>query len=335
MTPLNVPKPPSIRRVALRLAIAYCVMGILWIAFSDRLAQAISPTPEVFAFIAAIKGWLFILVTTGALYYLISRMVSRVHQLDSALSEQSLNHQVEMGHYRLLLEASEDNIILFDTQKRYLAITDPGAATMERKASQMLGRTPTQVLDIQLGSAIEETLDMVIETQKPLKGMGKLDADNRQRWSEGVYNPVQDENGNLTAILAISRDVTAKTIASDKLTQQYKMLEFSEAEYRQILNSVDDMIYRIDAKGNQVYLNAKGREIEELSDDEDVFAPLAQFMQPDDNDRAVSAYRQQRSEEHTSELQSHSDLVCRLLLEKKKKKNTNKDKRKRENTVCT
>src|SRR5438034_5865701 len=34
----------------------------------------------------------------------------------------------------------------------------------------------------------------------------------------------------------------------------------------------------------------------------------------------------QRSEEHTSELQSHSDLVCRLLLEKKKKKKkTTKD----------
>src|SRR5437588_7899541 len=30
-----------------------------------------------------------------------------------------------------------------------------------------------------------------------------------------------------------------------------------------------------------------------------------------------------RSEEHTSELQSHSDLVCRLLLEKKKKKKNN------------
>src|SRR5438034_11682040 len=29
-----------------------------------------------------------------------------------------------------------------------------------------------------------------------------------------------------------------------------------------------------------------------------------------------------RSEEHTSELQSHSDLVCRLLLEKKKKPDT-------------
>src|SRR5260221_11141658 len=28
-------------------------------------------------------------------------------------------------------------------------------------------------------------------------------------------------------------------------------------------------------------------------------------------------FRHRRSEEHTSELQSHSDLVCRLLLEKK------------------
>src|SRR3712207_7410056 len=33
---------------------------------------------------------------------------------------------------------------------------------------------------------------------------------------------------------------------------------------------------------------------------------------------------QERSEEHTSELQSRQYLVCRLLLEKKKKKNTYK-----------
>src|SRR2546421_9176207 len=37
--------------------------------------------------------------------------------------------------------------------------------------------------------------------------------------------------------------------------------------------------------------------------------------------RPGSRSRSTRSEEHTSELQSRSDLVCRLLLEKKKKKN--------------
>src|SRR5437588_8849746 len=35
---------------------------------------------------------------------------------------------------------------------------------------------------------------------------------------------------------------------------------------------------------------------------------------------AVSPTANRRSEEHTSELQSHSDLVCRLLLEKKNTK---------------
>src|SRR5688572_31226144 len=35
-------------------------------------------------------------------------------------------------------------------------------------------------------------------------------------------------------------------------------------------------------------------------------------------------FLRQRSEEHTSELQSQSNLVCRLLLEKKKKKNKKK-----------
>src|SRR5690242_21074570 len=37
-------------------------------------------------------------------------------------------------------------------------------------------------------------------------------------------------------------------------------------------------------------------------------------------ERVQRSYGGGRSEEHTSELQSHVNLVCRLLLEKKKKK---------------
>src|SRR5436190_8254708 len=44
--------------------------------------------------------------------------------------------------------------------------------------------------------------------------------------------------------------------------------------------------------------------------------------------RSGARGRRDRSEEHTSELQSHSDLVCRLLLEKKKKKKKKKNKKK-------
>src|SRR2546425_2789061 len=46
---------------------------------------------------------------------------------------------------------------------------------------------------------------------------------------------------------------------------------------------------------------------------------FAQRVQPGDSDKTLQAMRDERSEEHTSELQSLAYLVCRLLLEKKKR----------------
>src|SRR5438034_7414217 len=45
--------------------------------------------------------------------------------------------------------------------------------------------------------------------------------------------------------------------------------------------------------------------------------PISAKFELEEGKLQLSVYT--RSEEHTSELQSHSDLVCRLLLEKKKK----------------
>src|SRR6266540_4360429 len=47
---------------------------------------------------------------------------------------------------------------------------------------------------------------------------------------------------------------------------------------------------------------------------------LSKSPSPKPTARSIARFGE-RSEEHTSELQSHHDLVCRLLLEKKKKKN--------------
>src|SRR5260221_3456364 len=47
------------------------------------------------------------------------------------------------------------------------------------------------------------------------------------------------------------------------------------------------------------------------------------FLPPSAGHAGRLRVEKMRSEEHTSELQSHSDLVCRLLLEKKKSKISN------------
>src|SRR5437867_9574023 len=60
---------------------------------------------------------------------------------------------------------------------------------------------------------------------------------------------------------------------------------------------------------------ARKVELAKVSDD------LKDFLKRQELEKQVP-----RSEEHTSELQSPYDLVCRLLLEKKKKKNKKKIK---------
>src|SRR5438094_9978631 len=55
----------------------------------------------------------------------------------------------------------------------------------------------------------------------------------------------------------------------------------------------------------------------------DVWASLAFSFGLAGAKQAFNLQPRARSEEHTSELQSPYDLVCRLLLEKKKKKNKN------------
>src|SRR5438034_3696731 len=47
-----------------------------------------------------------------------------------------------------------------------------------------------------------------------------------------------------------------------------------------------------------------------------LIASQGAFAQNDESGGCVGLPSQARSEEHTSELQSHSELVCRLLLEK-------------------
>src|SRR2546430_6411348 len=61
----------------------------------------------------------------------------------------------------------------------------------------------------------------------------------------------------------------------------------------------------------------RSRLVEEIDKDRDL---RSQDLRDDRLDHVIDGAERIRSEEHTSELQSQSNLVCRLLLEKKKKR---------------
>src|SRR5947207_10468801 len=87
---------------------------------------------------------------------------------------------------------------------------------------------------------------------------------------------------------------------------------------RELEHECDDITHEIYNLINHTFVTPFEREdIYELASSLDDVVDLAEEV----SDKIDLYQVKERSEEHTSELQSHSDLVCRLLLEKKKKKN--------------
>src|SRR5512138_3156917 len=58
---------------ALRIAGIYLILGVLWILFSDKLAERFATDPETLTRISIYKGWGYIVVTALLLYWLIQR----------------------------------------------------------------------------------------------------------------------------------------------------------------------------------------------------------------------------------------------------------------------
>src|SRR5688572_20607686 len=103
----------------------------------------------------------------------------------------------------------------------------------------------------------------------------------------------------------------------DRLQAEWGFLEYAA---RAAIGCVPRPVARDPDLGIGIYEYIQGRNLGALEVSAEHVREAARFFLAlnDPKHRGAAA---NRSEEHTSELQSQSNLVCRLLLEKKKKKN--------------
>ncbi len=72
-----------------------------------------------------------------------------------------------------------------------------------------------------------------------------------RRWLETHAVPLRASSNNIEALLAVTRDITERKLAEERLQQ-------SEARYRDVVENATDIIYLTDINGNFVYANPAG-----------------------------------------------------------------------------
>lgn len=157
MTP--VPKPHflvKVRKLPVRITAGYAVLGGFWILFSDSLLYMLVKDPQLLFRIAALKGWLFVAITSAFLSLLLTR--------NSAAIEKAYLQQGESEErYRAMFRAAPFSIWEID-----LSPVTKNLQHLSRRGitdfSQFMASNPefvTRVLnELSIHSVNQKTLEM-------------------------------------------------------------------------------------------------------------------------------------------------------------------------------
>lgn len=97
-----------------RIALIYLVFGILWIFFSDTLLFAIMSDQKAIFELQIFKGWVFILLTSATLYFLIKSYSNKRDQLEFDLRQ--TEKQIKETNKKLV--ALTENLYLVREEER-------------------------------------------------------------------------------------------------------------------------------------------------------------------------------------------------------------------------
>lgn len=177
----------------LKIAGIYLLVGVLWILFSDKLAEKIALNQSMLTTISIYKGWGFVLVTALMLYWLIQRHSARLHTSEERL--------------RTLTNALPALISYVDKDRRYHF---NNRAYQEWFGHRVDGREMVEVVGADAYKKLSPYIDRVLrgetvtyESELTLKQAGT-------RFVSATYVPDREPNGEVRGFYALVQDITER-----------------------------------------------------------------------------------------------------------------------------
>jgi PAS domain S-box-containing protein len=187
---------------AVRISGIYLLLGILWILFSDKIAENIAPNAQILARISLYKGWGFILVTALLLYWLIQSHTAALTE-----SRQKLN---------LVIDSVPALISYVDTDRRYQFANQVyddwfGYQVEGKKVEEVLGKSVYDSISPYMDSVLAGK-DVNFESQIKHR-------DGSIHVVDTSYMPDKAENGSIRGFFALVQDITQRKQEEQEMRQ--------------------------------------------------------------------------------------------------------------------
>ena len=197
-------------------------------------------------------------------------------------SEEAALHQLAASRdtYRDITEYARDFIWASDLEGRITYINETGARLVGLPREEIIGRNLDYIV-VQHPSDLEPgAMRARLRGNDPLPPtVIQMQTTAGQLWMEVLAYVVPDADGNVVGFRGITRDVTERTEAERALRE-------SEARYRGLIESQEQLIYRSDLEGNLTFINDACRRKYGVMDEPLGALNFLSFVHPDDAEEA-------------------------------------------------
>ena len=164
--------------------------------------------------------------------------------------------------FRLIATNSPDVIFAQDRDLRYTWIVN---STPPLPESNVIGKTDWDLMPAEQAQRLTDLKKQILETGVSIREQQLISPSGSQRWFDSIYQPLYDQNRQITGVVCYARDITERVRAEEKIRALASKLTVAEQEERQRISQVlhDDLQQRLFAiKAQLSFLNDENQKEE-------------------------------------------------------------------------
>lgn len=235
-----------------RVVIGYGVVALLWILWSDALVEMVFENIELLAAAQAWKGMLFVLVTTGLLFWFLKHVHAQMQRIAENEVEALRREAHTAALLQSLLDSSPDAIFAKDRQGRYILVNREVQRLVGHGAKPMIGSRAQDLLPLEQADRIWDDERKIMRNGRVQDFEYEVDTHDGRRTFHATKGPLRDESGTI-GVFGTARDIT------DMVNLRHQLQE-SEERYRvlqAVSSRVTDAVVSIGPDQRLVYANDK------------------------------------------------------------------------------
>lgn len=212
-------RPPKSFKLgaALRVAAGYALFGVIWIAGSDRLLEALVSDPHRITLFQTYKGWGFVAASTLVLYLVVRRELRERERVEAELRRSEVLH-------RALAESAQDLVFIVGRDESIQYVNPAGARHLGRTVEETIGKPLGDTVSANAYHRLLRNLKQVLRSGKVVSFEGEIATSSGEHWFDTLLTPLQGLGTDPVAVLGVAREITERKRAEAHIDLQVQRL---------------------------------------------------------------------------------------------------------------